>query len=260
MIDTSRKTYKAIMCDVDGTLIPYDYHSMPSKKVIEAVKKAREKVTMCLVTGRAFNVITEILKKFDLTHGFAITNGGAVVLDVATREIIYDKPLEAGEAEELVSLLKEMNISFYMKTNPFEGADTDGVFKNQETFETVYMVHALEDYPEEQINELFKKLSHLSHLTLHKSKHKSPTKFGFNVTHAEATKAHGIEVLMKRLNLKREDIIGIGDGWNDYPLLMASGLKVAMGNAIPELKDIADYIAPSVSEDGVADVINKFVL
>jgi hydroxymethylpyrimidine pyrophosphatase-like HAD family hydrolase len=41
---------------------------------------------------------------------------------------------------------------------------------------------------------------------------------------------------------------------------MASGLKVAMGNAIKDLKAIADYIAPSVEEDGVADVIEKFVL
>jgi hypothetical protein len=41
---------------------------------------------------------------------------------------------------------------------------------------------------------------------------------------------------------------------------MACGLKVAVGNAVEELKEIADYIAPPLEEDGVADVINKFVL
>ena len=41
---------------------------------------------------------------------------------------------------------------------------------------------------------------------------------------------------------------------------MACGLKVAMGNAVDDLKAIADYIAPTVDEDGVADVINKFIL
>lgn len=248
------------MCDVDGTLIPYEYNSMPSETVANAVKKANEKLTMCLVTGRAFNVITQILKKLDLHNGYAVTNGGAVVVDVETREIIYDKPMETNEAKELISILREMNIGFHVKIDPYEPADLYRFFESDETFEKVYMVHAMEDYPEAQIDELFKRISHLSHLTLHKSKHKSPTHFGFNITHAEATKAHGIEVLMKRLSLKREDIIGIGDGWNDYPLLMASGLKVAMGNAIPELKDIADYIAPTVADDGVADVINKFVL
>jgi hydroxymethylpyrimidine pyrophosphatase-like HAD family hydrolase len=41
---------------------------------------------------------------------------------------------------------------------------------------------------------------------------------------------------------------------------MACGLKIAMSNAVPELKVIADYIAPSIDDDGVADIIEKFVL
>ena len=56
------------------------------------------------------------------------------------------------------------------------------------------------------------------------------------------------------------DTIGIGDGNNDKPWLLMCGLKVTMGNAVPELKAIADYIAPGVENDGVADVIEKFVL
>ena len=55
-------------------------------------------------------------------------------------------------------------------------------------------------------------------------------------------------------------MIGVGDGYNDFPLLMACGLKVAMGNAVPELKAIADYIAPTVADDGIVDVIKTFVL
>jgi len=62
------------------------------------------------------------------------------------------------------------------------------------------------------------------------------------------------------VKIKPQEIIGVGDGPNDYPLLMGSGFKVAMGNAVPELKEIADFIAPSVEEDGVATVIEKFVL
>jgi len=93
-----------------------------------------------------------------------------------------------------------------------------------------------------------------------RSRHKDPNKYSFNITHIQATKLHGIEVIQKFMDLKRDEIIGCGDGYNDFPLLMASGLKVAMGNAIDELKEIADYVAPSVEEDGVADVIEKFIL
>lgn len=41
---------------------------------------------------------------------------------------------------------------------------------------------------------------------------------------------------------------------------MACGLRVAMGNAVDDLKAIADYIAPSVDDDGLAEVIEKFIL
>lgn len=47
---------------------------------------------------------------------------------------------------------------------------------------------------------------------------------------------------------------------NDLPLFEASGFKVAMGNACPELKAVADYIAPSVTEDGLAHVVDRYIL
>jgi hydroxymethylpyrimidine pyrophosphatase-like HAD family hydrolase len=55
-------------------------------------------------------------------------------------------------------------------------------------------------------------------------------------------------------------MIGVGDGHNDLPLFEACGFRVAMGNADEELKKLADYIAPSVEDDGIVDVIEKFIL
>ena len=81
-----------------------------------------------------------------------------------------------------------------------------------------------------------------------------------DVTDQSVSKMHGISEVFEILGISREDAIGVGDSYNDFPLLMACGLKVAMGNAIDELKSIADYIAPSVDDDGVTDVIEKFVL
>jgi hydroxymethylpyrimidine pyrophosphatase-like HAD family hydrolase len=81
-----------------------------------------------------------------------------------------------------------------------------------------------------------------------------------DVTSENASKLHGIVEVARILNIKTEDMIGVGDGYNDFPLLLACGLKIAMGNAVPELKEIADFVAPSVYDDGVATVIEKFVL
>ncbi|KKS86821.1 MAG: hypothetical protein UV61_C0006G0022 [Candidatus Gottesmanbacteria bacterium GW2011_GWB1_43_11] len=75
-----------------------------------------------------------------------------------------------------------------------------------------------------------------------------------------ASKLHGIHRVSQLLPVEPHEIIGVGDGYNDFPLLMACGLKIAMGNAVPDLKAIADFVAPGVEEDGVAVVIEKFIL
>lgn len=252
--------YKALMLDVDGTIIPYEYAALPSPKVIAAIKKAQEKVDVFLVTGRAYNATAKILASLGMEQGYIVTNAGGVVLDLATKKSIYEKPIENVEAREIISLLQKENLEFYVKENIHDGAWERGIFKKDDILKKAYMIFTMDDLSEERVDDILKKLSHLPHLNMHKTQHKNPHTRGINITHAEATKLHGIEMLSKKFGLKREEIIGIGDGYNDFPLLMASGLKVAMGNANDELKKIADYIAPPVTEDGVATVIEKFIL
>lgn len=81
-----------------------------------------------------------------------------------------------------------------------------------------------------------------------------------DITDGKVSKLHAISDIFKILNIESHEAIGVGDSYNDYPLLMACGLKIAMGNAVSELKEIADFIAPSVEDDGVATVIEKYIL
>ena len=81
-----------------------------------------------------------------------------------------------------------------------------------------------------------------------------------HVTSCEATKQVAVVKFAQALKIETKEIIGIGDSYNDFPLLMACGLKVAMSNATADIKEIADYIAPSYEKDGVAEVIEKFIL
>lgn len=248
------------MLDVDGTLVPYDYEAVPSDVVAQAVKKASEKVTVSLVTGREYGFVQHILEKLDIKKGYAVVNNGANVVEIGTERLLYDQPIEQEEAAYIIKTLSEADMPFYVKQHYLDRTFLTGYFQKDQKLEKAYMFFVPEEFSEEQVDKVFKKFSSLSRVTFYKSSHSSPNKFGLNITHLAATKMHGVEVLMKQLGLKREEIIGVGDSYNDFPLLMASGLKVAMGNAIPGLKAIADYVAPSVTEDGVADVINKFIL
>lgn len=247
------------MLDVDGTLIPYNYDASPSKKVITAVKKAKEKILPFVVTGRAYNSTKQILDALEIKEGLVVVNGGANVIRVETNEVVYDKAINEKECKKVIQEFQKRDIAFFVKEDPFEASHDYQPFKGKE-LKKCYMFFVMEGYPHSLIVDFLNSISDIPNLTSHKTRHKHPDKYGLNITHGEATKLHGIEIVMKEHDLKREEVIGVGDGYNDFPLLMASGLKVAMGNAIDELKEIADYVAPSVTEDGVADVIEKFIL
>lgn len=248
------------MLDVDGTLVPYDFAALPSPAVVAAVKKAAEKVTVCVVTGREYGFTKHILETLGLHTGYAVVNNGANVIEIGSEKLIYDQAIEKNEAEEIIRILHEEDIPFYIKQHYTDRTFVKGPFQKGQKLEKAYMFFVGEAYPQEQMERVFKRLSHLPYITLYKTHHRVPDSFGLNITHVKATKLHGVEVIMKKVGLKREELIGVGDSYNDFPLLMACGLKVAMGNAIEDLKAIADYTAPPVTEDGVADVINRFIL
>ena len=72
-------------------------------------------------------------------------------------------------------------------------------------------------------------------------------------------KAQSLAVLLQKTGYTREEMIAIGDGFNDKSMIEYAGLGVAMANAQEVVKQAADYVTLSNEEDGVADVVKKFV-
>ena len=73
-------------------------------------------------------------------------------------------------------------------------------------------------------------------------------------------KSQSLARLIADLGITREEMIAIGDGYNDKCMIEYAGLGVAMANASTEVQDAADYITYSNEEDGVARVVEKFIL
>ena len=65
--------------------------------------------------------------------------------------------------------------------------------------------------------------------------------------------------MAQHLNISREEIACIGDGENDLTMFDASGIKFAMGNAVPELRRKADYILPGNDKNGAAEGIRRIL-
>lgn len=74
------------------------------------------------------------------------------------------------------------------------------------------------------------------------------------------TKGTGIQLIAEKLGIDKDEVICIGDSGNDIDMIKFAGLGVAMGNATTQIKETADFVTLSNEEDGVAHVINKFIL
>ena len=76
----------------------------------------------------------------------------------------------------------------------------------------------------------------------------------------DVDKWNGVEFLANKLGIKKEEILAIGDNWNDKKMIEQAGLGVMMKNGNPKITKIADYVTDTNTNEGVAKVLEKFVV
>lgn len=246
--------YKALFLDVDGTIIPNYSTNPPSKRVTDAIAKARQNgIHVGLVTGRPLEYLHTVLDHLQLEGPSVITNGSQII-DSVTKQTLWQQTISQEDLKACLTIIARFAKRVVVND---DGVDKDiHVFNSFEKPLAIYV----ESLPYDEGEELVGALTHIPTISAGKVLGMKDHQLDVGVSHVSATKQHGILEAAEILGITTEEIIGVGDGYNDFPLMMASGLKVAMGNAIEDLKAIADYIAPRVDEDGVADVIEKFIL
>lgn len=245
--------YKALFLDLDGTTVHYQ-QSQVTQKVREAVIKADKVVKVCLATGRILSFVKPIVADLQLS-GLCVIANGIQIYDPNKVQIIKQTGIPLRMVKPVFSLLTSYKLEVRQFNGtidlPYQGEPTDRPILS---LYTPVVKNGLADEIIDKLNTLGEKL------TAHKMTTEKDGIVGLEVCHPEASKLHAILEVAKLLQINTHEIIGVGDSYNDFPLLMACGFKVAMGNAVPELKAIADFIAPPVDEDGVATVIEKFIL
>jgi hydroxymethylpyrimidine pyrophosphatase-like HAD family hydrolase len=244
--------YKAIMLDVDDTIVPLGIDNLPSKRVMEAMTKARKRIHVCLVTARTLRASMKLLSHLKLS-GPCVLSNGTQIYDPVKRKIIHEVFMPAEVVPQILEIGKQYNTKFRL----YDG-EKEAPYCRSRTKKVVSMY--IPEIELDQVDSVVRALSVVPQVSIQKLQAWDTRYLAILVTNKQASKLHGIVEVARILNIKTEEIIGVGDGYNDFPLLMACGLKIAMGNAVPELKAIADFVAPSVDEDGVATVIEKFVL
>lgn len=249
-----KRKFKVLILDCDGTIVPYRVDALPSQKVSDAISKVNRIIHIGIATSRPLIFASSIMKHLKLS-GPSIVAGGAQIVDGETLKILKEQQILKNDLLTASAIFKKYNINYLAQ---------DGIGKDKELTPNLIPEKAIQmaviGIEPSMADKLADELSSISGISTHKTTSWQPNKTDIVITHVSATKHHGVLEVARLLNIDTHEIIGVGDGYNDFPLLMACGLKVAMGNAVEDLKAIADYIAPSVDDDGVVDVINKFIL
>lgn len=266
---------KLIAIDIDGTLIDSNL-TIPDEN-FKAIRRAIDQgVKVVLCTGRPTNGSIDETKKLCLygNDGYLITYHGAVTTKLDTMERVTEHTISYEGACELMAFSQRVGSEAYAidaeSMNTINGPISDlakresklmKVTLNQapleewdqtKTYEKFMMMDAVEviDRAEEMVtDDLHKKYTIL----------RSDPHF-LEFINKEADKGTAVAELAQKLDIPLDQVMGIGDGGNDLHLIETVGLGVAMDNAVPALKDLADHITASNDQAGVAKAIEKFVL
>lgn len=246
-------TFKAIIFDLDGTAIPNKADGMPSQRVIKAVSKAQKIIKVIIATGRSVADCRNILKALKINSP-SVVAGGTQIIDPKTEKTLWKKELTQKQISKI------LKISLFSDYKTILGDELEYIHADEskvsKPWQIVYIMHV----KPKQGPELIKKLGQVPETAIYKVKSHMIGHIDIHITHAQATKKNSLEKVLKMMQIKKNDVIGVGDSNNDKPLFEVSGYKVAMGNGSEELKAMADYIAPSVAKDGLAETIEKFIL
>lgn len=248
---------KAIIFDLDGTAVDSPGKHLPSKRLIRAVRQLQNDYYLCSATGRVWTFVKPVLSALELTDPCVIS-AGTQICDPRTGKILWQKTIPEAALAAAVEVLKhyeEYNI-LYNDNDGDAYYSGGGKLADFAPIEPVYYLEQI-FVPDRVANEIYKKLGVISGITCIMVTAQRPGTRDLHIINAEATKEHAIAELLKRIHIHKNDTIGIGDSHNDIHLFHAVGHAVAMGNAISELKDSADEVIGSVTEDGLADYFEK---
>ena len=264
------KQYKALISDFDNTIAGQD-HSIP-EVVVEKIKKMEtDGYIFTIATGRFYyGAIRSEAKRIGLKYPI-ITSGGAEIVDPLTGDILWGEYIPRSEYEPISEYFQKKDIFFLLEAGEvlyhphfddvsrFEPLSKYDSIENLDADKATKIVipAGMSQFTLEEIVEMEEYLSN-RFTDLHVAKIVYGNHYGLDITSAKASKHVGVLEWVKHMKMDPEDIVGVGDGYNDYPLLTAVGGKVAMGDAPEELKEIADLIVPTQKENGILKVFEAY--
>lgn len=259
-------TKYALFFDIDGTLVSFQTHEIPPSTILALTQAKANGHKVFIATGRPPIIITNLGAIEHLIDGYVTTNGALCFVgnDVVSCKSIPQKEArlmvkDAQEKQYGVIVIGEKDVAIFDPKG-----EVDYIFGQQLAVKNLHLAKAVEEVIDQRILQLtpfFDKdyeqelMSRLPGCTSGRW-HPAFT----DITAKGADKGEGLLAMAAHQGLNPQQTIAFGDGGNDSSMVRGAGIGVAMGNAIDELKEIADYVTTSVDEDGIRNALRHFGL
>lgn len=270
---------KMIGLDLDGTVLTEKKELTSRTK--DAISRAlAQGVVVLVATGRPWMGVPEELRHFPGMR-YALTSNGARILDIEADRVIEEHLLSPQQAQKVLEICGKYDTlqEVYFDGQGYAPADKMAFVEKYHKNPSMCEYMRKTRIPVEDISELVKKenrgLDKVQALFADMEERKlawrelaaeenlelvGSLRYNIEINAAGVNKGKGLVNLGRMLGIRREEIMACGDGDNDIVMLEEAGFGVAMANGEDKVKEAADYITLSNEEDGVADVIEKYVL
>ncbi|MBC1410903.1 HAD family phosphatase [Listeria welshimeri] len=276
-------TTQAIILDIDGTLLNDDKKISPeTKKALITVQQ--NGVKLILASGRpttGMHLYAEQLE-METYHGLLVSYNGAKVVDCQTKEELFNQTLTIAEGKAVLEHMKQFEVKVmidkddYMYVNnvydcyiPYKGEEINiiqyesrgGNFKLCEKEDLAafldYRINKIltagdPDYMQKNYQAMMAPFKNALNCVF-------TADFYFEFTAKNIDKAKALDTVLTPMGIHAENIIAFGDGHNDITMVKYAGTGIAMDNAVPELKAVANSITLSNNKDGIAQALNNFI-
>ena len=267
--------YDLLVVDVDGTLVNSEKQITEHTKevLIDAQKRGKQ---VAIASGRSIAGIRHTASAIRLQDfgGYVIAYNGTTVINCKTGECIYSQTLPSEMFSPVFYEAKRLGVGICVYndakkellagngTSPYIEIDAKACditlrltdhFLKELNFPVNKFLLVGEVEKMQEVEKLLQ-VKFGDKLSIFRS-----DPFYVEVLPKFTDKGVALDKLMKHLDVRKEKVISVGDSYNDLPMLKRSGLAVAMGNAQPPVKEMADIVTGTNDEDGVAQVVERFM-
>lgn len=258
--------YKLVAIDMDGTLLNDDKEiPIENKKIIDEL--ADRGVNFVLASGRPYQSLAPYTEKLEVYLPLISANG-SLVKSSLTEKTYHQSDLPLEEAQEIIDygLENDYGVSVYydgrVLTNSEELAQ--GHWELEKIRPKVVEDLKLSESPikiiyygaETEIDQAFSFVGEKYKNKLYVTR--SDEQY-LEVMNIAVSKGQALQQMMDKMNIDPEEVIAIGNNFNDVAMFEVAGLAVAMANAPQEVKEEADMVTDSNDEHGVATALERIL-